>query len=112
MFSALRIILIVGVIFYFSPVRNPADGLGFRARTADSGQGQSSVSPSDSSARLEALWDALPERAKQSIVDRIVTSAAGSAGPATTPARFAGPTDTLEPEDLQPTWKGDAKRKP
>jgi hypothetical protein len=105
MFSLLRIVLIVGVIFYHSPVRNPADGWGVRERPTDSLK-------DEAPARLEAVWGALPERARQSIVDRIVMSAVGSANPATAALKHTPPTDTLEPQDLQPAWRGETKRTP
>jgi hypothetical protein len=89
MFSLLRAILIIGVIFYYSPVRQggaPAslDGLTGWTKPAD---------PTEAGAgRLEAAWDVLPERAKQAVVDKMLASTGLGAQMA---------TDTLLPTDRQ-----------
>ena len=93
MFSILRTILIVGVIFYYSPVRQEnvpppsLDGvLGWSKDTAE-------TQPDPSPGHLETVWRALPEGAKQAVVDKILAgSGLGSKG-----------TDTLLPTDRQLT---------
>jgi hypothetical protein len=91
MFFLLRSIVIVGVIFYYSPVRQTAEWSG--------GPGPES--------RLDALWEKLPETAKRSLLERVAASL--FSGGRT--AREGAPppwTDTLEPEDFRPAWKGAA----
>src|SRR5690349_1595464 len=105
MFSALRIILVVGVIFYLSPVRQGGET---RVRVGDlvpSGPGQtgpsepqrSQIGPSSSQAqantpegapRLQSLWQALPDSAKRAVVDEVVELGTGL--PA---ARLSPPAD-------------------
>jgi len=100
MFSILRFILIVGAIFYYSPVRQQGDGaaaieaffLPKKSEQASSRPGPASGEPG----HLETVWKALPDSAKQAVVDKILTSSglpvAGS----------AKSTDTLLPQDREP----------
>jgi hypothetical protein len=101
MFSILRFILIVGAIFYYSPVRQRSDApvsaesllgwaKGDAAGKATAGAGAGSPQ------RLEAVWQALPESAKQAIVDKIMTTS-GLGG--------AKAADTLLPGDRDPGWR-------
>jgi len=98
MFSILRFILIVGVIFYYSPVRNrgeaPDPVLDFLTpRNTEQAAPVTPPLPSDgASGHLETVWQALPESAKQAVVDKILTTSGLT--PAATKA-----SDTLRPED-------------
>jgi hypothetical protein len=111
MFSVLRTAFIIGLIFYYSPVRQGAgeiERLGQMLRA----DGESEPLPAQASSNLDALWDALPESAKQSIVDRIVASVLGPEPDRRQEALLRPPTDTLEPEDFRPTWQGLGKGQP
>lgn len=105
MFSALRIIIIVGVIFYLSPARQT----GAAPVSLDdvtrwvSGRSDQGGTVLDQAARAGALWRSLPEDAKQALVEQVLAS--GRQAPPASP-----PTDTLDPSDLQPAWKGDGKK--
>ncbi|MEE1611262.1 hypothetical protein [Microvirga sp. CF3016] len=99
MFSILRFILIVGAIFYYSPVRQQGEaGAAVGALLApNKTEPAADRAPATSApGHLETVWKALPDSAKQAVVDRILTSSglpmAGSAKPA----------DTLRPEDREP----------
>lgn len=99
MFSILRFILIVGAIFYYSPVRQRGDApasveslLGW----AKGGPAAKPTAEAGSPQRLEAVWQALPESAKQAIVDKIMTTS-GLGG--------AKAADTLLPGDRDPGWR-------
>lgn len=97
MFSILRFILIVGVIFYYSPVRQKGEGTAaFEAFFTPKASDATSTAPTPATAgpgHLETVWKALPDSAKQAVVDKIVTS---SGLPL---ADTSKPTDTLRPED-------------
>ena len=99
MFAALRIATVIGIIFYFSPVR--------RAGELPMGGGAPSGPGGQELWTAEAAWHRLPEAAKRTILDAMLALGVGSLGsseaPASAPAR-----DTLQPEDLQPAWRGDA----
>ena len=107
MFSILRFVLIVGAIFYFSPVRKGGDGiasldalLGWKKSELEA---KAATASPETSARLETMWDALPESAKQAVIDKILTtSGLGAAA--------AKPTDTLRAGDLRPAWRGEANK--
>ena len=95
MFSIFRFIVIVGVIFYYSPVRQKGEGTAaldalFTPKTKES------VPPppaTEDAGHLETVWKALPEGAKQAVVDKILTGSGF-------PLAGASPlTDTLRPED-------------
>jgi hypothetical protein len=97
MFSILRFILIVGAIFYYSPVRQQGDALAAieafmmprKSEPATSRPAPAAGEPG----HLETVWKALPDSAKQAVVDRILT---GSGLPVASNARAS---DTLLPED-------------
>jgi len=97
MFSILRFIVIVGVIFYYSPVRQRGDDPTLAQDFLSSNTAGRMASASDGApGRLETMWQALPEGAKQAVVDRIVaTSGLTPAAPK--------PSDTLKPEDRAPS---------
>lgn len=105
MFSILRILIIVGAIFYLSPVRQGGDA----PVTLDdvtrwvSGSSPGAGQALDQAGRAGALWRSLPEEAKQALVEQVLAS--GRPVQPTSP-----PTDTLDPGDLQPAWKGDARK--
>ena len=97
MFSILRFILIVGVIFYYSPVRQKDEA------PIPSGvlrpEGDEQAAPRRRPRRrglghLETMWQALPDTAKQAVVEKILTTSG------LTPASSKA-TDTLQPEDRQ-----------
>ncbi len=103
MFSILRFVLIVGAIFYYSPVRQKADGndpvASFFAPKAQepAAAPAAPAAPSAteaSSGHLETVWKALPDTAKQAVVDKILTTSG------LTPIA-SKPGDTLHPEDRQ-----------
>jgi hypothetical protein len=98
MFSLLRAALVIGAIFYFSPVRQGSnetlslDALVGAAINAPEKIGQTPE-------RLQAAWGALPTSAKQVLLDRIGAPQTSRAGEIRQP-----PTDTLLPEDHRPAW--------
>ena len=98
MFSILRFILIVGAIFYYSPVRQQGDGAAaIEAFFLPKKSEQASSRPaSGEPGHLETVWKALPDSAKQAVVDKILTS---SGLPVAGSARS---TDTLLPQDREP----------
>jgi hypothetical protein len=79
MFSTLRIAAVIGVIYYLSPVRHEDAKAGVQHVVA---WGKGLVLPdrepareTNSAERLEALWKALPEEAKQAAIDRVLAEA-------------------------------------
>lgn len=109
MFSLLRAALVIGTIFYFSPVRNLPDAnlsldalFGSAAHPADQLRQSASGTPE----RLQAVWNALPESARQAVLDKIMPTPVAR----TVEARRVPQTDTLQPEDHRPAWSGVAKR--
>jgi len=106
MFSILRAVIVIGTIFYFSPVRQGSEGVSldglFGAAQAEAGK----IAPAANAERLESLWRILPESAKQAVVDKIIAPPAAR----TAETRSAQQTDTLEPEDHLPTWRGAVKK--
>ncbi|SCX97812.1 hypothetical protein [Microvirga guangxiensis] len=101
MFSILRFVLIVGAIFYYSPVRQRGEGpdplQAFFAPKTESAAPSAAPSASEASAgHLETMWQALPDTAKQAVVDKILTTSG------LTPAS-PKPSDTLNAEDRAPT---------
>lgn len=98
MFSILRFILIVGVIFYYSPVRQKGEGpdplQAFFAPKATEQAAPVTPATEGASGHLETMWQALPDNAKQAVVEKILTTSG------LTPAA-PKPTDTLQPEDRQ-----------
>jgi hypothetical protein len=100
MFSILRSIVIVGAIFYYSPVRQQGDGMASIETFFTPKKGEPSTAApapaADNSSHLETVWKALPDSAKQAVVDKILTT---SGFPVSGSAKSA---DTLRPEDREP----------
>jgi hypothetical protein len=95
MFSILRFILIVGAIFYYSPVRQRSD----MPASVEALPGRGTTEAAD---RLETVWQALPESARQAVLDRILaTGGSGAASKA---------TDTLQPGDRHPAYRPDGNK--
>jgi len=96
MLSILRFIVIVGAIFYYSPVRQQGEGtaaLEALFTPKASAPAASPPSASEGPGHLETVWKALPDSAKQAVVDKILTSSGLPVADASKPA------DTLKPED-------------
>jgi hypothetical protein len=97
MLSILRFILIVGAIFYYSPVRQQGEGTAaieaFFTPKASAPAAPTSPSVTEGPGHLETVWKALPDSAKQAVVDKIMTSSGFPLADASRPA------DTLRPED-------------
>jgi hypothetical protein len=107
MFSVLRFILIVGAIFYYSPVRQgsgaPASLEALLGRKSESGSKAPAPAADTSVDRLETLWQALPNGAKQAVIDKVLTTSGLSAA-------GSKPADTLLPTDRQLAPKADAAK--
>ena len=107
MFSTLRIAVVVGVIYYLSPVRHEDAKAGVEHVVA---WGKGLIAPSNvairetsQAERLEALWRALPEDAKQAALDRVLAEA-GRQLP-------QGAQEALRPEPAHPgPSRPDAKK--
>jgi hypothetical protein len=136
MFATLRAAAVIGVIFYLSPLRTveaPSrdrfSDVATAIRLADLLKDAASALPGgpiDRIAEAEALWDGLPEGAKRALLDRILSGNSSSlpteakralldrvlaGGLSPTPSEAKPPSrDTLKPDDLQPAWRGEAKR--
>ena len=99
MLSILRSILIIGLIFNYSPVRQQGEGTAaVEALLAPKAGGTAVAGPAPATGdpgHLETVWKALPDSAKQAVVDRILT---GSGLPVIGSAK---PSDTLLPEDRE-----------
>jgi hypothetical protein len=98
MFSILRFILVIGAIFYYSPVRQGGAAVSLDALLGPKKSGseaKAKAAPADeTSTRLETVWQALPDGAKRAAVDKILsTSGLVAAG--------SKPVDTLQPGDRQ-----------
>jgi hypothetical protein len=99
MLSIIRFILIVGVIFYYSPVRQQGEGTAaieafFTPKKSEPAV-PASIPAQDNPGHLETVWKALPDSAKQAVVDKILTtSGLNPVGPAKS-------SDTLRPEDRE-----------
>jgi hypothetical protein len=97
MLSILRFILIVGAIFYYSPVRQQGEGTAaieaFFTPKASEPAAPSPPPASEGPGHLETVWKALPDSAKQAVVDKIMTTSGFPMADA------SKPTDTLRPED-------------
>jgi hypothetical protein len=108
MFSTLRAVIIIGVIFYLSPVRQGGERPARVDDVVKWGQDTLATSasiPLDKAAQLQSLWQALPESAKKSVTDQVSGSSTGRAG-----SSLPATSDTLTPGDLQPHWRGDARK--
>jgi hypothetical protein len=103
MFFLLRAALIIGVIFYFSPVRHE----GGSATGLDAAAGWSrdpsraALDAAGHAGELQSLWEALPDDAKKAALDRLLASA-----PDHPSGEPPSATDTLLPDDLKPAWRG------
>jgi hypothetical protein len=91
MFSTLRIAAVIGVIYYLSPVRNE-DALAGIGHVAAWGKGlvvptREATREATATERLETLWKALPEDAKQAALDRVLAEAGRHVTGSTEPAR-------------------------
>ena len=108
MFSLLRAALVIGAIFYFSPVRHEsntdtvtlANLLGAATQPFDTLKETATGSPQ----RPEAVWNALPDSARQALLDKIVAAPANRGD-----TKHPPQTDTLLPEDHRPAWTGPKK---
>jgi hypothetical protein len=104
MFSLLRAALVIGAIFYFSPVRQEQDGgLSLEALVGAATHSSETLAGGNPE-RLQAAWNALPESARRAVIDKIAPSSPRPE--ATRPPR----TDTLLPEDHRPAWTGASKK--
>ncbi|MCB5176321.1 hypothetical protein [Microvirga lenta] len=103
MFSILRFILIVGAIFYYSPVRErsdmPASLEALLGWSKGGNEDDAEAAPPLTPDRLETVWQALPDRAKQAVIEKILTTS-GLGAPAP-----SGPTDTLQPGERHPSLR-------
>jgi hypothetical protein len=109
MFALLRIALVIGAIFYFSPARKTPEGslslealIGASLEAKQPIHGPGEVTPQ----RLETVWNALPESARRAVLDQVRSGAA----PFPLQVLQAPRTDTLQPEDHRPAWVGGARR--
>jgi hypothetical protein len=107
MFSILRFILIIGAIFYYSPVRQKGEGTDALGAllTPKKSEPAAAASPPSTPAPsgLETMWQALPDGAKRAVVDKVLTTS--GLAPAD-----AKPADTLQPQDKEPAWQGSAAK--
>ena len=103
MFSILRFILIVGAIFYYSPVRQQGEGAAvvesLLAPRSNEPAAAPEAPPAEAAGRLETMWQALPNSAKQAVIEKILTTSGLTSA-------SGGPTDTLLPEDRRPALSG------
>ena len=108
MFSIVRFILIVGVIFYYSPVRQQGEETAAIEAFLMPKKSEPAIKApaTDNPGQLETVWKALPDSAKQAVVDRILTT---SGFPVSGPGK---PSDTLLPEDLGPEVLAGAGARP
>jgi hypothetical protein len=107
MVPVLRILTVVGVIFYLSPVRQAGDGMPSPVRPTL----RDVATASPLAQGLEALWQRLPAEVARSIVERLSSTLAQSPAAKAASERTEKPaTDTLEPEDLRPPWRGEARK--
>jgi hypothetical protein len=100
MFSILRFVLIIGAIFYYSPVRQQGEGTAaveafFTQKQSKPAAPAPSPTP-ENPGHLETVWKVLPDSAKQAVVDKILTTSGLN------PVAPAKPSDTLRPEDREP----------
>lgn len=97
MLSIIRFILIVGAIFYYSPVREKGAGTAaieaFFTPKAKEPAAPTPPHAAEGPGHLETVWKALPDSAKQAVVDKIMTTSGFPLADASKPA------DTLRPED-------------
>ena len=108
MFSIIRFILVVGVIFYFSPVRQGGEGTADLEAWLSPKKGEAAAAPSPApteshAGHLETVWQALPNGAKQAVIDKILTTSGLGASDAKA-------SDTLQSGDRQPHWRGEPQK--
>jgi hypothetical protein len=111
MLSTLRVAVVIGIIFYLSPVRHGNgrsvsldDVVKWSQDTVPSGM----AAPVEQAAQLGSLWRALPDGARTALAEQIAgTNPSGS----TLPAPSARAADTLIPDDLKPVWRSDARKR-
>jgi hypothetical protein len=103
MFLLLRAALVIGVIFYFSPVRHesgsatsPDDVTGWGRESS-----RAALDAVDRVGELQSVWHALPDEAKNAALDRFLATGSDPSSEASVQA-----TDTLLPDDLKPAWRG------
>lgn len=125
MFFLLRAGLVIGLIFYFSPLRPnleapSLDGLVASALevvtpapvTPPTKPAAPDAPPAGlpgTVAEAERLWRGLPPEARQAVLDRLKAQAASSLSEAV--AAVQNPrsgVDTLRADDRRPAWRGDA----
>jgi hypothetical protein len=99
MLSIIRFILIVGAIFYYSPVRQQGEGTAAIEAIFTPKKSEPAAAPpssaQDDPGHLETVWKALPDSAKQAVVDKILTTSGLN------PVSPAKPSDTLRSEDRE-----------
>jgi hypothetical protein len=114
MFFALRILIVIGVIFYFSPVRQtgevPSGIAGVVQWSRDRTAAGATSSSTEALAGLEVLWRGLSDSARKSVMDSLLASNAGTPAAPLLEPRQTSPTDTLQPDDLQPAWRGETRK--
>ena len=108
MFSIIRFILVVGVIFYYSPVRQQGEGMVAMDAWLTSKKGEPAAAmpapaAESSPGHLETVWQALPNGAKQAVLDKVLTTS-GLTAP------HAKAKDTRQAAGRQPGWRGEAAR--
>ena len=107
MFSILRFILIVGAIFYYSPVRQQGEGTAAIEAFFTPKKSEPAAPAPPPRRRVRAIWRPsgrrLPDSAKQAVVDKILTTSGLPVADA------AKPADTLQPEDRQPAGRGTSR---
>jgi hypothetical protein len=102
MFFLLRATLIIGLIFWFSPVRRESGSMPSPDTVAGWSRATpgAALDPVEQVGHLQSLWETLPDGVKRAAVGGLFASA---------PVRPPGPqnesSDTLLPEDLKPVWR-------
>jgi hypothetical protein len=114
MFFTLRILIVIGVIFYFSPVRQtgevPSGIAGMVQWSRDRTAASATSSSTEAVAGLEMLWRSLSDGARKSVMDSVLASNSGSPAARLLEPRQTSPTDTLQPDDIQPAWRGETRK--
>ena len=100
MFSALRIVAVIGVLTYLSPVRQEMGDLKIGDIFTWGRDALLKAAPA-SPAGPQELWTSLPEPTRKALFDQIAASARSAA-----PKSPSGASDTLQPDDLRPPWRG------
>ena len=125
MFFLLRAGLVIGLIFYLSPLRPNLEAPSLDGLVASALEvvTPAPVSPPAKPAASEAppaglpgtvaeaerLWRSLPPEARQAVLERLKAQAASSLSEAVTAVQTPrSPSGTLRAEDRRPAWRGDA----